>query len=37
MAFSDDLFFAPANRLAAMLKAREVSSTEMVDAVIERI
>lgn len=37
MAFSNDLFFAPANRLAAMLKAREVSATELVDAFIERI
>jgi amidase len=37
MAFSDDLFFAPANRLAAMLRARDVSSVEMVDAFIERI
>ena len=37
MAFSDDLFFAPANRLTAMLRARDVSSVEMVDAFIERI
>ena len=37
MAFSDDLFFAPAHRLAAMLRARDVSSVEMVDAFIERI
>jgi amidase len=37
MAFSDELFFAPAHRLAAMLRARDVSSTEMVDAFIERI
>ena len=37
MAFSDDLFFAPAHKLAAMLRAREVSSVEMVDAFIERI
>ncbi len=37
MAFSKDLFFAPAHKLTAMLKAREVSSIEMVDAFIERI
>ena len=37
MAFSDDLFFAPANKLVAMLRARDVSSEEMVDAFIERI
>jgi len=37
MAFSDELFFAPAQRLAAMLRARDVSSVEMVDAFIERI
>lgn len=37
MAFSDDLFFAPAHQLAAMLRKREVSSTEMVSAFIERI
>src|SRR6202795_2375786 len=37
MAFFDDLFFAPAHRLAAMLRARDVSSVEMVDAFIERI
>ena len=37
MAFSDDLFFAPAHKLAAMLRAREVSSIEMVSAFIERI
>src|SRR5216684_1224938 len=37
MAFSNDLFFAPAHKLAAMLRAREVSSTEMVSAFIERI
>ena len=37
MAFSDDLFFAPAHKLAAMLRARDVSSVEMVDAFIERI
>jgi amidase len=37
MAFSEDLFFAPAHKLAAMLRARDVSSVEMVDAFIERI
>ena len=37
MAFSDELFFAPAHKLAAMLRKREVSSVEMVDAFIERI
>jgi amidase len=37
MAFSDDLLFAPAHRLVAMLKAKEVSSVELVDACIERI
>jgi amidase len=37
MAFSDDLFFAPAHKLAAILRARDVSSVEMVDAFIERI
>jgi amidase len=37
MAFSDDLFFAPANQLAAMLRKRDVSSMEMVSAFIERI
>ena len=37
MPFSDDLFFAPAHKLAAMLRARDVSSVEMVDAFIERI
>ncbi len=37
MAFSDELFFAPAHKLGAMLRKREVSSVEMVDAFIERI
>ena len=37
MAFSDDLFFAPANRLVAMLKAREVSSTELTAQFYKRI
>jgi amidase len=37
MAFSDELFFAPAHKLAAMLRSHEVSSIEMVSAFIERI
>ncbi|MHB8381469.1 MAG: amidase [Candidatus Binataceae bacterium] len=37
MTISNDLFFSPAHKLAAMLKAREVSSIELVDAFIERI
>ncbi len=37
MALSEDLFFAPAHKLAAMLKAREISSTELVSAFLERI
>jgi amidase len=37
MPFSDELFFAPAHKLVAMLRAREVSSVELVDAFIERI
>jgi amidase len=37
MAVSKDLFFVPAHKLSAMLKAREVSSLELVDAFIERI
>jgi amidase len=37
MAFSDDLFFAPANRLVKMARNREVSATELVQAFIERI
>src|SRR5262249_26294491 len=37
MAFSDDLFFAPAVQLAAKLKAREVSATELVAQFFERI
>ena len=37
MGFSDELFFAPAHKLAAMLRKREVSSVELVDAFIERI
>jgi len=37
MAFSEDLFFAPAHKLAAMLRKRDMSSVEMVDAFIERI
>jgi len=37
MAFSNDLFFAPAHQLAAMLRKRDVSSVEMVSAFVERI
>jgi amidase len=37
MAFSDDLFFAPATKLVAMLRSHDVSSVEIVDAFIERI
>ncbi len=37
MAFSNELFFAPASRLATMLRKRDVSSMEMVSAFIERI
>lgn len=37
MAFSDELFFAPAHKLLAMLRARQVSSAELVSAFIERI
>ncbi len=37
MPFSDDLFFAPAHRLAAIIRARDVSAVEVVDAFIERI
>ena len=37
MPFSDDLFFAPAHRLAAMIRARDVSAVEVADALIERI
>lgn len=37
MPISDDLVFAPAYRLAAMLKAREISAVELTDAFIERI
>src|SRR5712692_7736731 len=37
MASSDDLFFAPAHQLAAMLRKRDMSSAEMVSAFIERI
>jgi amidase len=37
MAFSDELCFASAHRLLAMLKAREVSSTELVKGAYERI
>lgn len=37
MAFSDELFFAPATRLIAMLRSRQVSAAELVSAFIERI
>jgi Asp-tRNA(Asn)/Glu-tRNA(Gln) amidotransferase A subunit family amidase len=37
VAFSDELYFAPARRLLAMLRAREVSSTELTKAFFERI
>ncbi len=37
MSFSPDLFFAPAHRVAAMLKARDISATELVDQFLERI
>jgi amidase len=37
MAFSDELFFAPASQLLQMLRSRQVSSAELVSAFIERI
>jgi len=37
MALSEGLFFAPAHRLVAMLRAREVSSAELVAEFLERI
>jgi amidase len=37
MAFSDELFFAPASQLLQMLRSRQVSSAELVSAYIERI
>ncbi len=37
MAFSDELFFAPATQLVQMLRSRQISSAEMVSAFIERI
>ncbi|HXW85323.1 MAG TPA: amidase [Candidatus Binataceae bacterium] len=37
MKFSEDLFFAPAARLLALLRSRELSATELVDQFIERI
>ena len=37
MAFSDELFFAPATQLLQMLRSRQVSSAELVSAFIERI
>ncbi|MGH7249238.1 MAG: amidase, partial [Pseudomonadota bacterium] len=37
MPSNNELFFAPAHRLAAMLRGRQLSSTEMVSAFLERI
>ncbi len=37
MAFSDELFFAPATQLLQMLRSRQISSAEMVSAFIARI
>ena len=37
MAFSDELFFVPAGRLVAMLKAREVSAAELTEQFYKRI
>lgn len=37
MAFSDELFFAPATQLVEMLRSRQVSAAELVSAFIERI
>ena len=37
MAFSDELCFAPARKLIGMLRAREISSTELTKAFYERI
>jgi amidase len=37
MGFSDQLFFAPASQLLQMLRARQVSSAELVSAFLERI
>ncbi len=37
MAFSDELCFASAHHLLAMLKARQVSSAELVKGAYERI
>ncbi len=37
MPMSDDLAFAPAYRLLAMLKSREISAVELTDTFIERI
>ncbi|HUA36602.1 MAG TPA: amidase [Candidatus Binataceae bacterium] len=37
MPISDDLAFAPAYRLLAMLKSREISAVELTDTFIERI
>ncbi|HEY6417770.1 MAG TPA: amidase [Candidatus Binataceae bacterium] len=37
MSFPDELFFGPASRLVAMLRARDVSAGEMVSAFLDRI
>ncbi len=37
MAFSEELFFAPATRLVAMLKSREISAAELTEQFFERI
>jgi len=37
MAYSDDLFFAPAGKLVEMLKAREVSASELTQQFYKRI
>lgn len=37
MALFDELYFAPARKLIAMLRAREISSTELTRAFYERI
>jgi amidase len=37
MPVSDELYFAPARKLLSMLRAREVSSTEITRTIYERI
>ena len=37
MGFSEELFFVPAGRLVAMLKAREISATEITEQFFKRI